>query len=374
MPDVQIRAGGAPTDSLILVNTDGETITGDGSIEFPLRAIAGEAGAPARTLYVASSWSGDVDPAVYFTTIDAAIAQAATMSPSASSPIGIMIADGTYSDNLVLQSWVFLAALTASSVGVTISGNVSWTPTAGSSEGVNLTNLNLTGTLTVNATGKSGGQSSFLANNCVLGGTFTGRATSGTTRDYVQLTGCTTLGLEFSTYLVEYLGGNVSPLTFNGACVGQVVGCSTVQVAVGSHAINGTSAVTFTGCALLAIGLAVASGASATVTGCNGTGNIAVSSGGTADLRMTNFGGDSKLAGPGTINRTTFNFSFGPTTPGANSVVFTIPFPDANYNVLITLTGGTGNADTGVSAKAGTGFTLTDSAGSNTYNITIVHD
>lgn len=38
MPDVKIRNGGAPTDSLILVNTDGETIVGDGSIDFPLRA------------------------------------------------------------------------------------------------------------------------------------------------------------------------------------------------------------------------------------------------------------------------------------------------------------------------------------------------
>lgn len=39
MPDVKIIAGGAPVPDKILINVDHETIEGDGSMEFPLRAV-----------------------------------------------------------------------------------------------------------------------------------------------------------------------------------------------------------------------------------------------------------------------------------------------------------------------------------------------
>lgn len=41
MPDVKKLAGGAPVPAEILVNVDHETIEGDGSEQFPLRAIGG---------------------------------------------------------------------------------------------------------------------------------------------------------------------------------------------------------------------------------------------------------------------------------------------------------------------------------------------
>lgn len=376
MSDVQIRRGGAPTDSLILVNTDGTTIQGDGSLDFPLTAVAGEAGEAARMLYVATAWSGEVDPTVYFTTIADALAQAATMSPVSGNPVLIAIAPGTYVENPVLQSWVFLTALVDSFVGVTVSGTASWTPTGAVAEAINVYHINITGLFTINTTGKSAGQTSALFNTCEIAMAYTGRAASGATRDYIQFVACTPqmAGLAFTSALVEYLAGRLSALTFSGACQANIAGCTTIPTAGGAHSINGTSLVKITGTILLGLGVTLASGTSAIITGCEGTGAIAVAAGAAIDLRANNFGGDGNLAGPGTINRTTMNFSFGPTSAGANAVTFTIPLPDNSYNVQFGLTGGAGNAGAGVSSKLSTGFTFTDSAGGNTYNFTVIHD
>jgi hypothetical protein len=60
-----------------------------------------------------------------------------------------------------------------------------------------------------------------------------------------------------------------------------------------------------------------------------------------------------------------------PQIPSGNTLIQPGGMPVPSESLV---TAGPGNADTGITAKASTGFTLTDSVGGNTFNITIIHD
>ena len=100
-------------------------------------------GVPARTLFVAQSWSPGVDPMVFFTTINAALAQAATMTPASGNPVAVIIFPGTYPEDIEIPSWVFLSSGSTEQNAVTINGTVTWTPTGATMEVVQLYFLNI---------------------------------------------------------------------------------------------------------------------------------------------------------------------------------------------------------------------------------------
>jgi hypothetical protein len=278
----------------------------------------------------------------------------------------------------VLQSWIFLAPITPSFVGVTINGTLTWTPVGAVAEAINVYNLVVVGAVTINTTGKSAGKTSTLFNNTEVGGTFTGRAASGATQDFINFQGVTAqpASWTFSSCAVEWLGGRVAPMTFNGACVFDFSGATTNPAASGAWSVNGTTVGKFTGTNFLALGIAAAAGTSVAVAGCYDSG--ALTGAGAFDVRGTNYNGNANLAGiTGTANRTTWTQSFGPSGAGGNTVTLTPAYPDATYNVSVDYTAvGVAVAGVTITGKAAGQFTLTEPAGAsgNTYDITVTHD
>lgn len=340
---------------------------------------------PARTLWVSQSWPAGADPAWFFTTISAAIAQAATLSPVSGNPILIAIDAGTYTENVTLPSWVFLAGLTTAFAGVTINGTLTWTPVGAAAEAINVYHLIVTGLVTITTTGKASGKTSTLFFNSEVGGVFNGRAASGATQDFINFQGCTAQPSlwTFNSCGVEWLGGRVAPFTFNtplGACTFAIVGATTNPASGGSWSVNGTTVGKFTGTNFLNLGVTAAAGTAVAIAGCFGGGPL--SGAGAFDVRGSNYNGNANLAGiTGTCKRTTYTFSFGPTSaggPGTNLITFPVPYPDGNYNVDLQLTAGplagVAGATPTVTLKTGPNFTLTDLVGGNTFDITVAYD
>jgi hypothetical protein len=335
---------------------------------------------PARTLFVSSEWPAGSDPAVFFTTISDAITQAATLSPIAGDPISIAIDAGTYNENVTLQSFINLSALSPAFTGVTIDGTLTWMPTGAVAEAINVYHIVVGDAVTIDTTGKAGGHASVVFQNCEVGGTATCRSASGGTQDFISFENCTAQPAPlwtFSNCAVEWLGGRVAPFTFNGACTFTIDGATTVPAASGTWSVNNTTVGKFIGTNLLALGTTLSGTASVAFTGCFGTGAITVPAGATADVRGSN--NTTNLVGPGKINRTISSFVFGPTSivSSVNPVAFTIPYIDANYSVALQLTAsapqGPGNVATFTTALANTGFTINDSVGGNTYQVTVSH-
>lgn len=87
-PSVQILRGGAPVKNTILVNVDDETVTGDGSIENPLRAVGG--GGAITTEHIEVPETDDLDPAITVTFV-----AYNGLVPEISNPFPVGLADGT---------------------------------------------------------------------------------------------------------------------------------------------------------------------------------------------------------------------------------------------------------------------------------------
>ena len=366
---------GAPHDTLNFVGA-GVQVTDAGGGVVDIAIPGGPQFIPARTLFVAQSWPAGSDPAVFFTTIDVALAQAATLTPTQANPVAILVYPGTYPQNLNLVSWVSVTGAPGAFPDVNVTGTVTWTPTGNIAESTFLWFLGLRSPVTVNTTGKTGGQTTLIFFNCFVETlTYTGRANAGPTRDLVQLFACVPGMTPFTitTAQVELQACRLNAITFNGACRFAIAGGTTIPAAVAPWNVNGTSLGFVTG-ALLATPWNLASGTSVVMSGCDITSPVTVAAGATADVRGSNYNGNANLVGPGTINRTTHTQSFGPTVVGANAVVFTVPFPDAIYNVALQLTAGPGSAGVTVTGKTGAGFTINDPVGGNTFDILVNHD
>ena len=333
---------------------------------------------PERTLFVAQSWPAGSDPTVFFTAIDAALAQAATLTPTATNQVLIEIFPGTYPQNLNLVSWVTLRGAGAFP-NVIITGTVTWAPTATVSESMFLYFLRTNGLVTINTTGKTGGQTSTIFYNCFLSGSlvYTGRsAVAGApTRDLLQFFNCVPGQTPFTitTAEVSVIACRLSAMTFNGAARFSIVGSETIPAATMQWFVNGTSSGTVVGCQLLTR-WNLASGTAVVMSGCDILLPITVAAGAVADVRASNYNGNANLIGPGPINRTTWTTTFGPTVVGANLVVLNPPFPDGAYNVALQLVAGPGSAGVTVTGKTGAGFTINDPVGGNTYDIIVNHD
>jgi hypothetical protein len=331
-------------------------------------------GVPARTLFVAQSWSPGVDPMVFFTTIADALAQAGTMTPASGNPVAVIIFPGTYTENIDIPSWVFLSSGSTEQNAVTINGTVTWTPTGAAMEVVQLYFLNI-GPTTVTTTGKMGGQTTFILHGCFVNNlTVNGRSASGATRDLVvaatSVPGQNVFNL--NSCLFEWHAGRLNGMTFDGACVFRIIGSTTIPAAVSGWSVNGTSTGICTG-DNFTTGWTLGPGTSVVFGGCSLTA-LTVEAGATADIRSSECP-DSSLSGPGKVSRRSLTTSF-TTKPGggANQVMFTVPFPDGAYNVSLQLTAGHGNALATTSNKTGEGFTIHDAGGKNTYDVTVIHD
>ena len=100
------------------------------------------------TLYVSPVWNAPVDTATHFTTVEAALTAASTMT----GPVEIFIYPGTYSETIIVnQTDVFLTGIDQSSVNLV---TVTITPTISNI----FSNINFSGTVTVSGVGSSGCQ------------------------------------------------------------------------------------------------------------------------------------------------------------------------------------------------------------------------
>jgi hypothetical protein len=339
-------------------------------------------GVPARTLFVAQSWSPGVDPMVFFTTITAALAQAATMTPRPASgnPVAVIIFPGTYPENINIPSWVFLSSGSTEQNAVTINGTVTWRPTGATMEVVQLYFLNIGPTI-VTTTGKTGGQTTFTLHGCFVNGlTVNGRsaAVAGSTRDLVHAATCVPGPNPFDLRdcQFEWVAGRLNGMTFNGECLFRIIGSTTIpNPQVVGWSVNGTSTGICTGDNFTS-GWTLKSGTSVVFGGCS-LSALTVEAGATADIRSSECP-DSALSGQGTVSRRSLTTSFGPTVspPGANQVMFAPlpPFPDHDYTVSLQLTAGPGNPRVTTSDKTGAGFKINDVVRGNEYDVTVIHD
>src|SRR5262249_33479591 len=145
------------------------------------------------TLFVAKSWSPGADPSVFFTTIKAALAQAAMMTPVSGNPVAVIIFPGTYTEDIEIPSWVFRSSGSTDQNAVTINGAVKWTQRGATMEVAQLYFLNIGGTTTVMTGGKTDGQTTLLLHGCFVDGLkVDGRSAipTASTRDLVFAVNC----------------------------------------------------------------------------------------------------------------------------------------------------------------------------------------
>lgn len=338
---------------------------------------------PERTLFVAQSWpNGGADPAVFFTDPSAALSHAATLTPTPTNPVTIILFPGTYSQNLTLISNVHLFA---ASGGVTLTGNVAYHPGVGGNasqlhlnERVVIENLTFqTGTFVYDATGKSDLTKSsvlYLLNCTTLGPTLaaSGRAASGGS-DLLTITnqidGGTTWTLNgiFPTWTACQFSAqmDMTDLVFGGVFTSTVF-FGPVNL-VNSPFVGGDS-----NTYISAVNIDAASSLLFN-SGSNFSAPVTVAAGGQADLRMCEYGSLSNLAGAGAIDRSIWRTTAEATSIGANVITLSPPYIDGNYNVTLTLTAA-GASGAFVSGKAANQFVLNDPVGGNSFDITILKE
>jgi hypothetical protein len=334
---------------------------------------------PARTLFVSTAWPAGSAPTKFFTTIADALTQASALvpPPSQADPATIIVYPGTYPEDLNLVSGVSIVGAAGAFIEVNVTGDIFWTPVGNGFENAFLYHLTTGSSVNIDTTGKTGGQTSFLGFNCFLEAfNEIGRASGGPTRDLAQFFNCIPgpgPGPTFFSVQAEWNAGRLSNMQFNGDCLFAIAAGTTIPAASLPNSVNDTSTGTVTG-ANLTTDWNVGAGASVTIAGCALNAVLTVDAAGSADVHGSNYNGNANLVGPGPINRTTHTDAFGPTAIGANAVAFAVPFPDGAYNVSLQLTAGPGNAGVTVTGKTGAGFTINDTVGGNTYDITVIHD
>jgi hypothetical protein len=355
--------------------------------------------APARTLFVAKSWTPGVDPTVYFTTISAALLQSATLNPTDTNRVTIQVWSGTFSESLTLVSNVDLAGITGQVGAWELDGNITWLP----SQGINAPQAALTEAIsidscfqsttatscTIDSTGKTGGSVQiYISESSIQGFTCTGRNAVGGASDNFFIFNGTIFNTPSNSIWTDWLAGganngvNIVSTRFRGLTFAGSLGGTTAIIEGGVSNNRGGSLYTISGTnsKLICQGVNMANAISAAATcsfiasACNIT--SAMSGAGVFDVRGSNFNGNANIAGiTGTCNRSVWTSSFGPTAIGANTVPIAPPYPDATYNAHLQLTAGAGNAAVTVTGKAGNQFVLTDPAvGTNTFDVTIFHD
>ena len=84
-------------------------------------------GDPLRVLFVAQGWKGYVNRNIHFTSVSAALIQAAKLIPTLTNPVDIIVYNGTYPDPLTLVSFVDIIG---DSIDAVISGDITFAPTS----------------------------------------------------------------------------------------------------------------------------------------------------------------------------------------------------------------------------------------------------
>jgi len=339
-----------------------------------------DAASPDRTLLVSPMWTTPINPARHFSSIAAAYNAAASMNPTVSNPIQILVYPGTYPEPVNIVSHVHLVG-TGQQRAVNITGTVAWTPGAGVNapqtnveERLNVAFVTFEGPVVIDSTAKASNIAAPVFRGCIFiaGMTYNGKGISAVTDILIVFASVLAPGTHSYNnvrHVTFHAVSMLASITFNGSTGFQILGGFSLGILNAEQTGPGR----IVGHAIHA-GVDVGAGASVVISGSVLNGNVTVAAGGTADVRGTNVNGNAHLVGPGAFNRTTWTGTFGPTTAGANSVVLDPPFPDGAYNATLQLVAGPGNNRATVTDKAGAGFTINDAVGGNTFDYTVAHD
>lgn len=354
------------------------------SVSSTVSEIVEHSFAPGRTLFVATSWPTGADPDVYFTDVPSALAAAAALSPApdVNNPALIVLHPGIYSAPVTLVSNVHLIGHNVR--GCSITGSVTYAPSvgvnaaqAGLFERVYMGFMSITGAVSVDCTAKSaiGVGTTFDCRNVDLSGSLThrGRALSGgqdTFETWVGVHGGSSWSFDGSVPL--FYGGvqlgapavTIANCAFGASMLGTRV-FGTINL-VNTRALTGDGGNKFVN--VNVDGTSVFGPVQGSKVGV-----VSVAAGGIADLRGAEYFTASNLQGAGAIDRSIWRTTFGPTTAGNNTVTLAPAYIDANYNVQLTQTAGTPTSVL-VSGKQAGQFTLTDAAGGNTFDVTIIKE
>lgn len=346
----------------------------DGPAKEAIRALANalapiEGGSlkPGRSLFVAKSWPTGADPDIFFTTIPAALAKAATLPRTNLDMVSVFVFPGVYTEPFELISNVAIVGYDR--INTSITGAITWnpgaganTPTANDPEFVSMRDVWMQANLTVDGTGKASNGSVIKIERFLMTGmTFSHTSRAAGEDQYVLLDGlqlfASTVSVSsFAAIFVTILGNvtltdvgtfetrysDYNQLTLNGATNGKMNACKVNM----STTVNGTST-------LIARASQLA--------------DVNVAAGASADIRGSTY---TSLVGPGPIDRSLDRMSFGPTGVGANPVPFAVPYVSAGYDVMVTENAGPGGAPTvTVTGKTPAGFVLNDPAGGRTFDL-----
>jgi hypothetical protein len=113
--------------------------------------VFGEAD-PSMTLFVSPSWNSETNPFTHFTTVSSALIQANLLGPTSTNPVQIIINNGTYTEDLILISNVYL---TGTSYNTIINGNVTWSPKSNFEENIVLERIIFSGNFTYDSSNKT---------------------------------------------------------------------------------------------------------------------------------------------------------------------------------------------------------------------------
>ncbi len=303
-----------------------------------------------------------VSPTSAYQTIQAAITAGAALSPTSASRVLILVAPGTYVENITLAAFVDVCSFSQmagnSSGCVNVTGTCTYVAPADATfrEVSVVCGLAFSGTVTVNVSAKTGSIEIVSFRGCQLNGgassmAFTG--VSGATRALVRLLATSTGG---GTWLDVEVVSQFS------------------QTSSFALAVNGTSIVLDTGGTFGPMTLANTS-TFASAQQAFGAFNGLLTVGATASADVRGYSLPGGITGPGAINRDRQNASTGAQSAGAGVVItFAVPFKDANYNVQLVQTAGAATVVPIVTAKAAANFTVTVPAGGATYDYTVVHN
>jgi hypothetical protein len=335
---------------------------------------------PSRALFVAVAWSPGANPLVYFTSIAAALVRAATLAPTAASPITLVIYPGTYADPLVLVSNVHLSAV-GGRRAVLVTGAVTWTAGAGinlaqaaAREEINTELISFMAPLAIDATAKTGNLGVFDGRDSQFraGVTYLGRPALGPS-DYFQVWDAILLDAlaSFDNVNLNVFSSSTGALALSGNTAIDIRACEIF----GATVIGGTSAGTIEGTQINGT-VAIGAGCAVGFTGSRfQPGSVlTVAAGGSADVRTAEYVTAANLAGLGTIDRSIWRTALLAAALGPNVIPIAPPLPDGNYGVSVTQFAGAPQFPPLVIAKLGASFTLVAGAAGADFDLVITKE
>lgn len=294
---------------------------------------------PQDVFYVAKAWSSGPDNVIFFTDIQSAINAAAASFTANSRKPTVVIYPGAYVENLVIPPTVAMSIVSgtgefvpiAGAGDVFVTGTLTWSPAAGSSNTLAVNGIVISGAVTLTGGGGGGlNRASFIGSR--LAGAFTCSSTINPTFDTCQML---TVALSAASQ------GTFNSTTITGAVT--ATGASTRFFTNAGTTVAGAIALTISAQSIMK---------NSTLT------SMSVDATSQADIRGSEYTGT--LSGAGKIDRSFSQFT---ATDATSPTIFVPAYITVPTSIQFSLTNGAGGTVVAYTAKTINGFTLDDRDG-----------